>query len=103
MSPRSPRAPSPVGQSLRRREDPRLLRGMGRYLDDLIVPGALHLAFVRSPHAHAALRNVDARRARALPGVVAVLAAAELPLPSIRAEFRGEGYHGAGWPAPQQR
>jgi len=75
---------------------------MGRYLDDLIVPGALHLAFVRSPHAHAALRNVDARRARALPGVVAVLAAAELPLPSIRAEFRGEGYHGAGWPALAQ-
>src|SRR5207302_796458 len=102
VSPRTPRAPSPVGQSLRRREDPRLLRGMGRYLDDLIVPGALHLAFVRSPHAHAVLRSVDARRALALPGVVAVLAASELPLPSIRAEFHGEGYHGAGWPALAQ-
>ncbi len=88
-----------IGEAVRRKEDPRLLRGGGRYLPDLTLPGLLHLAFVRSPHAHAAVRAVDATRARRLPGVVAVLAAADLPLRVIAPEFAGEGYHAAGWPA----
>jgi len=87
-----------VGRPLKRREDPRLLRGAGHYLDDLVLPGALHLAFVRSPHAHAAVIGIDATRARATPGVIAVLAASDLALPPIRAEYRGEGYHTVGWP-----
>jgi len=91
-----------IGQALKRREDPRFLRGRGRYLDDLLLPGALHLAFVRSSHAHAEVTKIDTTPARALPGVVATLVAADLALPAIQAEFRGEGYHNAGWPAPAQ-
>jgi len=55
-----------------------LLRGRGRYIDDLQRPGALHVAFVRSPHAHARIGEVDAAAARGMPGVVAVLSAADL-------------------------
>lgn len=62
------------GRSARRAEDPRLLTGGGRYVDDLRLPGTLHVAVVRSPYAHGRLRTVDASRARTLPGVVAVLA-----------------------------
>jgi aerobic carbon-monoxide dehydrogenase large subunit len=63
---------------VRRLEDPRLLRGRGRYLDDLTLPGLLAVAFVRSPHAHARVVAVDAAAARALPGVAAVVTAADL-------------------------
>ncbi|MBI2491296.1 MAG: xanthine dehydrogenase family protein [Candidatus Rokubacteria bacterium] len=70
---------SPIGLSQKRKEDLRFLTGRGRYLDDVRVPGALHAAIVRSPHAHARVRGIDARAARALPGVVAVLTAADLP------------------------
>jgi carbon-monoxide dehydrogenase large subunit len=69
----------PVGRPLRRREDRRLLTGGGRFLDDVRVPGLLHAAVVRSPHAHAAVERVEATAARALPGVRAVLTAADLP------------------------
>lgn len=88
-----------IGSSVKRKEDPRLLRGRGRYLDDVALPGALHLAFVRSPHAHAVVTDVTATRARSLPGVVAVMTAGDLALPPILAEFRGEGYRNVGWPA----
>ncbi|MBV9384617.1 MAG: xanthine dehydrogenase family protein [Streptosporangiaceae bacterium] len=67
-----------VGQSVRRQEDPRLLTGHGRYVDDIVVPGMLHAAFVRSSVPHGLLRGVDTEAARALPGVAAVLTAAEL-------------------------
>jgi carbon-monoxide dehydrogenase large subunit len=70
---------APIGMPLRRKEDARLLTGRGRYLDDIRVPGLLHAAVVRSPHAHARIRGVDARAAQARPGVIAVLTAAELP------------------------
>jgi len=64
----------PLGRPLRRREDARLLRGQGAYLDDLELPhGCLHAVFVRSPHAHARIARIDATAALALPGVVAVL------------------------------
>jgi carbon-monoxide dehydrogenase large subunit len=59
-------------------EDPRLLRGRGRYVGDVVLPRMLSLAFVRSPHAHAGIRSVDARAALALDGVVAVFTATEL-------------------------
>ena len=62
-----------------RREDVRLLRGEGRFVGDLNPPGMLHAVFVRSAHAHGRLRGVDMVAARALPGVVAVFAAADLP------------------------
>ena len=68
-----------VGSPLRRKEDHRLVTGRGRYVEDLRLPGMLHAAFVRSPHAHARVTRVDLAPARALPGVVAAYAAADLP------------------------
>lgn len=63
-----------VGQSLARIEDPALLTGRGRFLDDLDpLPGTLVAAIVRSPHPHARIRGVDLERARAYPGVAAVI------------------------------
>jgi carbon-monoxide dehydrogenase large subunit len=67
-----------TGAPVRRLEDARLLRGVGRFVDDLVLPRMLHLVFVRSPHAHATIRAVDTRAASALDGVVAVLTAREL-------------------------
>ena len=61
-------AHSLIGASLKRVEDATLLRGAGRYLDDLREPGTLHLAFVRSPYPHARIRGIDASAALALPG-----------------------------------
>jgi aerobic carbon-monoxide dehydrogenase large subunit len=68
----------PLGEKLPRKEDFRFLTGAGRYLDDIEIPRALHAAFVRSPHAHARLGAIDAAAARALPGVAAVVTAAEV-------------------------
>src|SRR5262250_464314 len=67
------------GASVARKEDPALLAGKGRFIDDVRLPGTLHAAFVRSAHAHAYIRAVDVAAARALPGVHLVLTAADLP------------------------
>jgi carbon-monoxide dehydrogenase large subunit len=67
-----------LGRSVPRVEDARLLRGAARFVDDIELPGLLHAAFVRSPIAHGLVQGVDAARARALPGVHAVLTHAEL-------------------------
>ena len=74
------------GASVRRKEDPRFLRGEGRYVDDIKLPRLLHAAFVRSPHAHAKVAAVRTEAARRLPGVAHVFAFADLerwmkPLP----------------------
>lgn len=61
-----------IGASPRRHEDARFLRGLGRFTDDEAPPGALHAAFLRSPHAAARILSLDARAARAMPGVAAV-------------------------------
>ena len=75
-----------VGARLQRREDDRLLRGQGRYVADLELPGLLHAVFVRSPAAHARIRSVSTARAGAMPGVVLVLdgAGLERALPPVR-------------------
>lgn len=65
--------PGLVGQPVKRREDRRLLMGSGRFVDDIQLPGTLHLVFVRSSQAHARLRKIDTHAASALPGVVLVL------------------------------
>lgn len=67
-----------VGRAVQRVEDPRLLSGRGRYLDDITLPGMLHAAFVRSPHAHARIISIDPSEALALDGVVAVYTAKDL-------------------------
>ena len=73
-----PAVPGLIGRPLRRQEDPRLLRGKGVYVGDLAPAGLLHLAVVRSPHAHARIVALDTSGARALTGVAAVLTAADL-------------------------
>lgn len=61
-----------VGAKFNRKEDHRLTTGKGRYLADLVVPGMLHMVFVRSEHAHAKIKSIDVSAAKAMPGVVAV-------------------------------
>jgi aerobic carbon-monoxide dehydrogenase large subunit len=62
-----------VGESVLRKEDARFIRGRGHYVDDIVLPGMLHMAILRSPHAHARIRSVDVAAASTLPGVVAVV------------------------------
>jgi len=62
-----------LGHSVKRKEDERFIRGKGNYVDDITLPGMLHLELLRSPFAHARIRSVDTSRAAALPGVVAVV------------------------------
>src|SRR4029077_13134863 len=67
-----------VGRPLKRIEDPRLVRGEGQYVDDLRIPGLTHLAFLRSPHAHARVIAVRTDAAGKSPGVIAVVTAPDL-------------------------
>jgi aerobic carbon-monoxide dehydrogenase large subunit len=66
-----------IGQPVPRFEDPRLVRGGGRYVDDMVLPGMAFGHVLRSPHAHARIRSIDAGKARVAPGVLAVLTGAE--------------------------
>jgi aerobic carbon-monoxide dehydrogenase large subunit len=66
-----------IGDAPRGREDQRFLTGQGGYLDDLAFEDLAHAVVLRSPHAHGLLRSIDAAAARAMPGVLAVLTAAE--------------------------
>ena len=76
---RAPEEDRGIGTRTLRKEDAEFITGQSRYVDDIKLPGMLHLAFVRSPFGHAEIRGVDASRALALPGVVAVYTAADLP------------------------
>ena len=67
-----------VGQPLRRREDFKFVTGQGRYTDDIKAPGMLHMAVLRSPHAHAIIKKVDLSAASAAPGVRLALSGADL-------------------------
>src|ERR1700736_2719552 len=62
-----------IGESIKRKEDGRFLHGKGNYLDDIVLPDMLHMAILRSPHAHARIKSVDTAAASAVPGVVAVV------------------------------
>ncbi|HXZ99938.1 MAG TPA: aerobic carbon-monoxide dehydrogenase large subunit [Candidatus Binatia bacterium] len=62
-----------IGESVPRKEDARFIQGRGHYVDDIVLPRMLHMAILRSPHAHARIRSVDTSAAAALPGVVAVV------------------------------
>jgi carbon-monoxide dehydrogenase large subunit len=66
-----------IGKPLRRREDIRLVRGQGRYVDDIRLPGTAWCVFVRSPHAHARIHSIATARAAAMPGVLLTLTAAD--------------------------
>src|SRR3954449_173565 len=73
-----------IGQPVSRSEDPVLLRGEGRYSDDVNLPGQAYAVMVRSPHAHALIRSIDAAAARAMPGVLAVLTADDVTADGLR-------------------
>src|SRR5262249_51070718 len=64
-----------IGKALRRREDVRFVQGRGRYVDDIVLPGAAWCAFVRSPHAHARIRSLSTKAAALRPGVLLTLTA----------------------------
>lgn len=73
-----------IGKRVRRTEDSLLLRGKGCYVDDLKLPGILHVAVLRSPHAHARIAGIDVSAAREMPGVIAVYTEADLPVTARR-------------------
>jgi len=81
-------------------EDARLLQGQGRFVADLTLSRMLHVAFLRSPHAHARLVSVDTRPARTLPGVAACVTGDEIATHArpIRAESKMAGYHATEFP-----
>ena len=67
-----------VGQGVSRFEDPRLVQGGGRYVDDIKLPGMAYGVVLRSPHAHARIKSIDSAAAKAAPGVLAVLTSADV-------------------------
>ena len=88
-----------VGDRLLRKEDPRLVQGRGRYVADIVLPGMLHAAIIRSPHAHARVVAIDATRALKLTGVAGVItfgdlheAAGPLPIVPPHAALRGKNF-----------
>jgi carbon-monoxide dehydrogenase large subunit len=89
-----------MGVRVKRKEDPRLITGAGAYVGDMTLPGMRHVAFVRSPYAHARIRGIDAAAALAHPGVVAVVSGADLaplcePMPVSSAGETGGSDSGA--------
>jgi carbon-monoxide dehydrogenase large subunit len=90
-----------IGRSVRRVEDERFLTGQGRYVGDLVVPGMVHLAFARSPHAHARLGAVDTAAAAGAPGVAACVTGEDLRgrVRPVRAPSRMKTYTPTDFPA----
>ena len=72
-----------IGAPVRRKEDQRFVTGQGRYVDDLNRPGQAHAYFLRSPHAHAAIKSIDTNAAKAMPGVLAVFTGDDLTADKI--------------------
>jgi aerobic carbon-monoxide dehydrogenase large subunit len=94
-----------VGQPVSRKEDPVLLRGEGRYTDDLNLPGQIHAVMVRSRVAHGHLRGIDTAEAAAMPGVLAVYTAADLQAAGIKpmaANVPATNHDGSPVPKPIQ-
>jgi len=67
-----------IGQPVSRFEDPRLLRGEGRFIEDVNLPGQAYMYVLRSPHAHARIRSIDTSAAKSMPGVIAVFTGEDL-------------------------
>jgi aerobic carbon-monoxide dehydrogenase large subunit len=76
----APEAAPPMGERVRRQEDPRFITGQGTYVGDIRLPGMLHAAFVRCPYGHARMTRLSLDRVRAMPGVQAVFSARDLPV-----------------------
>src|SRR2546426_2221136 len=67
-----------IGQSVKRKEDARFIRGKGKYVDDVKLPGMLYLDIARSPYAHARIKSIDTSKALKIPGVAAVITGNDL-------------------------
>jgi len=93
----SPVLPKLVGQRTKRREDPRLIRGRGTYVDDIALIGMQHIAFKRSDVAHGRIRSIDTSAAKAMDGVEAVFTGADI------AEFLAPMPIGTPFPSPEHR
>src|SRR5512134_536198 len=72
-TPRTDAKISGMGHSMKRKEDPRFIRGQGRYVDEIVLPGMLYMDIVRSPYAHAKIKKIDTSKALKIPGVLAVI------------------------------
>ena len=90
-----------IGAPVRRVEDERLLTGRGRFVGDMVVPGMLHAAFLRSVHVHARLLSIDVTRNRAAAGIAACVTGEDLAphARAVRAESRMKGYVATDFPA----
>jgi carbon-monoxide dehydrogenase large subunit len=97
----APPPPRYLGAHVKRLEDSRLLAGQGRFLDDITLPGLLHAAFVRSTHAHAIVRAVEAEAARRVLGVVRVLTGRDLAgeVAPLVPRLEAPGFVPTAWPA----
>ena len=73
-----------IGAAVRRKEDLRFITGRGQYTDDVIRPGETRAVFVRSPHAHAKIKNIDTSAAKTMPGVIAVMSTMEEGIQELR-------------------
>ncbi len=73
MAPKTSAEICGMGHSMKRKEDPRFIRGEGKYIDDMQLPGMLYMDIVRSPYAHAKIKSINTEAALAVPGVLAVI------------------------------
>ena len=73
MAPRTTPEVGGMGHSMKRKEDPRFIRGKGNYVDDITLPGMLWMDIVRSPFAHAKIKSINTEKALKIPGVLAVI------------------------------
>src|SRR6185312_6393368 len=95
-----------IGQAVHRKEDKKLLTGKGRYVDDLKLPGMQHMAIVRSTHAHADITGIDTSKAKAMPGVTAVLTGDDLEFAAgvpCASNPTGDMVHPLRWPLAKGR
>lgn len=90
-----------TGASIKRSEDPRILTGQGRYVDDIKLPGMLYAAFARSPLPHARVATLDVSAARELPGVVAVFTGADIEAQTVPGPDLLSSMMGGGGPTPE--
>ncbi len=93
-----------IGQPVSRKEDPVLLRGEGRYTDDISLPGQVYGVMVRSRYAHGILRGIDSTEAKALPGVLGIFTAADLKAAGIgpMQAATNKNHDGSAAPKPEQ-
>src|SRR6267142_2037043 len=89
-----------VGRSVTRPNARRLTQGRGQYVDDIVLPRMVHVAYVRSPYAHAKIVGIDAKQAAAMPGVVRIVTGAEIAM--VCKPYVGVLTHLAGMRSPPQ-